>query len=100
MAKLAPDVGSADLIADPLNPGFKWDPRQLTVATLCNTVPNGDADVLHDVIDVARSPDACQAGNDVAVHAIDRNHDLVHWDGALSWRRSASQRDIDLNGGL
>jgi hypothetical protein len=99
MAKLAPDVGGADFIADTLNPGFKWDPRQLTVATPCNTVPDGHADVLHDVINVAGSPDACQAGNDVAVHAINRNHYLVDRDQAFSWRRSASQRDIHLNGG-
>ncbi|PNH82955.1 hypothetical protein CXZ05_13580 [Arthrobacter sp. AFG20] len=91
MAKLAPDVGSADLIADTLDPRFKRDTGQLPVASTRNPVPNGDPDVLHDIVHIAGSPDTREPRSDVTVHPIDRDHDLVDLDDGFSRRRCASQ---------
>ncbi len=91
MAKLAPDMGSADLVADTLDPRFKRDAGQLPVASPRNPVPNGDPDVLHDVVHIAGSPDPREAGNDVTVHPINRDHDPVDLDDGFSRRRCASQ---------
>ncbi len=91
MAKLAPDMGSADLIADTLDPRFKRDAGQLAVASPRNPIPNGDPNVLHDVVHIARSPDPCEAGNNVTVHPINGDHDPVNLDDGPSRRRCASQ---------
>lgn len=91
MAKLAPDMGSADLIADTLDPSFKRDARQLPVTSPRNPVPNGDADILHYVVHVARSSDPCEPGNDVTVHPINGDQDPVDLDDGFSRRRCASQ---------
>ncbi len=91
MAKLAPDMGSADLIADTLDPRFKRDAGQFPVATPRNPVPNGDADILHDVVHIAGPANSREAGNDVTVHPINRDHDPVGRDDGISRRRCASQ---------
>lgn len=97
MAKLAPDMGSADFAANTLDPCFKGDAGQLTVATPHNPVPHGDPDVLHDVIHIAGSPDPGEAGNDVTMHTVNRNHDPVDRDDLFSRRRCALQGDVDIN---
>ena len=91
MAKLAPDMGSADFVANTLDPRFKGDAGQLPVATPRDPVPHGDSDVLHDVIHIAGSPDSREAGNNVTVHTINRDHDPVDRDAGFSRRRCALQ---------
>ncbi|WP_231938444.1 hypothetical protein [Arthrobacter sp. B6] len=91
MAKLAPDMGSADLIADTLDPRFKRDAGQFPVTSPRNPVPHGDPDVLHDVVHIAGSPDPREPRNDVPVHPINRDHDPVDLDDGFSRRRCASQ---------
>lgn len=91
MAKLAPDMSSADFVADTLDPRFKRNAGQLPVASPRNPVPDGDPDVLHDIVHVAGSPDPREPRSDVTVHPIDRDHDPVDLDDGFSLRRCASQ---------
>ncbi|BCW70684.1 hypothetical protein NicSoilB8_17280 [Arthrobacter sp. NicSoilB8] len=91
MAKLAPDMSSADLVANTLDPRFKGDPGQLPVATPRNPVPHGNSDVLHDIIHIAGPPDSREAGYDVTMHAVNRDHDPVDRNDGFSWQRCASQ---------
>ncbi|MDP9999060.1 hypothetical protein J2W15_002563 [Pseudarthrobacter sulfonivorans] len=83
-------MGSTDLIADTLDPRFKRNTGQLPIATPRNAVPHGDPDVLHDVIHIAGSAYPREAGHDVTVHPINRDHDSVDLDDGFSRRRCAS----------
>ncbi|GKV74482.1 hypothetical protein NCCP2145_38630 [Pseudarthrobacter sp. NCCP-2145] len=90
-------MGSADLIADTLDPRFKRDARQLPVASPRNPVPNGDPDVLHDIVHIAGPPDPREPRSDVTVDPINRDHDPVDLDDGFSRRRCASQRDVNVS---
>ncbi|MFJ5698751.1 hypothetical protein [Arthrobacter sp. NPDC093139] len=83
-------MSSTDLTADPLHPGFERDPWKLPVAALGNPVPDGDANLLHDVVNIAGSSDPSEAGNNVAVHPINRDQNPVYGDNRLpGWGRAA-----------
>ena len=99
MPQLIPDMSRADLAANPLNPSLKGDTRELAVTPLRNAIPDSDADILHDVVRIARASDPRQPGHHVSVHTINRNHDPVDLDGGLPHRRCSPQRDIHPNGG-
>ncbi|WP_430228270.1 hypothetical protein [Pseudarthrobacter oxydans] len=91
MAKLAPDMGSANPAADTLDPRFKRNAGQLPVASPRNPIPNGHPNVLHDVVHIAGSPDPREPRTDVTVHPINRDHDPVDLDDGSSRRRCTSQ---------
>ncbi|MDP9988310.1 hypothetical protein J2S98_003496 [Arthrobacter oryzae] len=100
MTEFTSDMGGTNLVADSLDPGFERDPGKLPVAPFGHTVPNGNPDVLHDIIQITNTTDSCQAGYDVAPNALHCDHDLVDGDDALPRHRRGPQRDINCPPGV
>jgi hypothetical protein len=93
MMKLSSDMGGANLAADALNPSSERDTRQLPIPALCNTIPDRNADILHNIVNIARESDSPQVGDNIAMHSINSNHDLVDWDD--TFRGWAEQGNVD-----
>jgi hypothetical protein len=60
-----------------------------------HSIPDGHPDVLHNIVHVARTPDARQVRHDVALHSVHGHHDLIDRDGTHGGLWGSAQGNID-----
>ncbi|MFB9818846.1 hypothetical protein [Arthrobacter ramosus] len=70
----------ADIGSHALYPRLKANAGEQAVVAAGDSVPYSHPDVLHDVVDVARSADPGQVGNDIPPYPVNCHHDLVNRD--------------------